>query len=91
MIMMVGERGIGKTKNLIEFAVDNNCIILSADQDRLRRKVLNMGYNPFIVKPFTIETIEEIISSGVDIVIDDIDLSLNNLFKNKLKGFTLTT
>ena len=90
MKKIVGKRGTGKTKELIEFAVDNNCVILSANDENLREKVIAMGYSPMMVLPFTPQTLEIVNDKNLNIVIDDIDLCMIDIFKEKLKGYTLT-
>ena len=90
MKKIVGKRGIGKTKELIEFAVDNECIILSANDDNLREKVVSMGYSPMMVMPFTPHTLEIVNDKNLNVVIDDIDLCMIDIFKERLKGYTLT-
>lgn len=90
MLKLIGDRGIGKTKELIEFAVDNNCVILSANDDKLREKVVSMGYSPFIVAKFSPDVIKSIIDSDVNVVMDDIDICISKMFGEKFKGFTLT-
>ena len=90
MLKLIGDRGIGKTKELIEFAVDNNCVILSANDNKLREKVVSMGYSPFIVAPFKPDVLGKILNSDVNVVIDDIDCIFSFMFGERFKGFTLT-
>lgn len=90
MIKMVGSRGNGKTKDLIELAVNNNYVILSSNDEKLRRMVVSMGYSPFIVYPFEPDVVAKLVESNIDFVVDDIDIAISNMFNEKIKGFTLT-
>lgn len=90
MIKMVGSRGNGKTKDLIELAVNNNYVILSSNDEKLRRMVVSMGYSPFIVYPFELDVIDKLVKSNTSFVVDDIDIAISNMFNEKIKGFTLT-
>ena len=90
MIKVIGSRGIGKTTRLIEYAKENNCIILSAHSNQIRRKLAYMGYDIDIAKDFTSENVKYCADHDIDFLIDDMDCALLKFFGENFKGYSLS-
>lgn len=84
MNKFIGNRSTGKTKKLLEFAKENNCVVVCKNLGAMYFKALNYGLTG-------IEFIyyNELTDKNKDYVIDDLDEFIRENFKN-VKGFSLT-
>ena len=89
MKKIIGTRGIGKSARLIEYAIKNDCIVLTHYPAGLRELARKMGVSDKIeVLPYSAYQIEELEQSNTPYVVDCMDMFLKLLFRN-MKGYTL--
>lgn len=86
MNKFIGNRSTGKTKKLLEFAKENNCIVVCKNPGAMYFKALNYGLTGIDFIYYNELKNED---KDKNYVIDDLDEFINENFKN-VKGFSLT-
>lgn len=91
MLKFCGQRGNGKTKELLKYALENNFYILSLDDVKIRDYYISIGGNPNKVIQFSEDNLKSLVDKSLDFVIDDIDVVINYLTRGCIRGISLTT
>lgn len=86
MMKIIKPRGTGKTRELLEFAKDNNAIFVCHNPIMMRRKAIDYGIVGIDIVGYT-----DISNEDCNIVIDELDSFVAEILKCNLLGFTMTT
>jgi hypothetical protein len=90
MFIVYGERGIGKTKKLIEQAVETNGIIACRDPEHMRARAHSYGITGLTVVSYEELANRKIVHPSKPVYIHDINSFIEYNFQ-EVKGFTICT
>lgn len=84
---VIGERGVGKTRQLLEEAHNHNAIVVCKNPDAMRVKAQNYGFYRMNIIGY--DNINDLNNEDI-YVIDELEEFLNHFLCGKMYGFTLT-
>lgn len=85
---ILGNRGIGKSESLMEYAVNNNIHYILCGYPKHHLELANLkGYNGLTFLNYNDSFINELKAKRVPFLIDDLDIFLSIQYPN-LKGYT---
>ena len=90
MFIVSGGRGVGKTKKLIEQAVETNGIIVCRDPDIMRARAHSYGITGLVTVSYEERANRTIVHPSKPVYIHDINSFIEYNFQ-EVKGFTVCT
>ena len=91
---IVRENSSGKTRELLEFAKENNLAVICRNKAAMERKAQAYGIYELII--FSYDEVVYLYNEGIDFnnypfVVDEVESFLSFFFGSECRGFTQTT
>ena len=91
---IVRENSSGKTRELLEFAKENNLVVICRNKAAMERKAQAYGIYELII--FSYDEVVYLYNEGIDFnnypfVVDEVESFLSFFFGSECRGFTQTT